>query len=143
MTSSATPDGFRKIFRSLVIRLPPRHLERDAVDEYWVVLQTIPLDVLRQSALTLSQTNTYFPSTGEWFQAAHEVQLAARVALAAEPADPSIVECEQCSDTGWVYVDQADRPSVVACGCRTTNRTYQRKRASEVRRLSDVSKESA
>lgn len=60
-------------------------------------------------------------------------------------SEPWHHECEACEDTGWelrtCYPDQgpvcgvarckraAEHTYAVACGCRETNRTYQRKRA--------------
>jgi hypothetical protein len=125
--------AFQKIFRSLVIAFPSRRLERDASDVYWAVLGGLPIAVLRESALALARSSKFFPSTGEWFQAAEEVRLAERRALAARPAVGPIV-CPNCSDTGWVYVTQAGKSFVTACACRSTNQAYQRNRIDDVLR---------
>jgi hypothetical protein len=127
------PADFRAIFRNLVIAAQPRYLERDAIDVYWEILGSLPIECLRLGALALAQSQTYFPSTGEWFQAAQEVQAAARAALADEPVDLAVIECEDCRDTGWRYHD-GKAMAVRPCPCRATNRTYRRRQASIVRR---------
>ena len=65
------PADFRQIFRTLVIALQPRHLEPDTVAVYWALLGHISLAHLQQSAEALARTTAFFPTTGEWIQAAN------------------------------------------------------------------------
>lgn len=132
---------FSAIFRDLVVAFQPRGMDREAPRVYFAALGEFPIDLLRQAATRLARTKTFFPTTGEWFQAALEVQRDARRALAAEPAPLDGVECDRCGDTGSVYGEcpgdatcgrpyqHAAHGFVCICACRQTNQSYQRKRA--------------
>jgi hypothetical protein len=144
------PPPFLDIFRDLVIALQPRHLEKDASRVYFLALGDFTIETLREAALRLSRTKTFFPTTGEWFQVATDLRREAQRALAEEPTpcdDKGIpkVGCDRCGDTGSVFVDcpgdascgrrypHASHAFVCVCACRPTNRLYQRRQAAVVR----------
>ena len=149
-TPTGVPPEFATVFRELVMGIQPaRALERDTCHVYYETLQQFPLDVLRQAALKLRErANGFFPSAGEWFQAATALQWEARRALGALP-DTNVIMCDRCQDTGSVYAEcsgdstcgrQRAHPAhgfVCVCACRQTNLRYQRNRAAEPRRGSD------
>ncbi len=69
------PQEFRQVFRELVLATQAQHVrtDPDVVRIYFETLRDFSIDVVRTSARNLRRTTTFFPSTGEWFQAAQSV----------------------------------------------------------------------
>jgi hypothetical protein len=61
---------FLAIFRDVVLAFQPRGLERDTAKVYYDALGDLPVPILRASAKRLTQTQKFFPTTGEWREAA-------------------------------------------------------------------------
>ena len=113
---------------------------------YWDALSDLEPDTLIAAVARLARDTgrKFFPSTGEWRAAALAVRgdlARTRLALPAGRSEPWHHECEVCEDTGWApracqgLADGPCRrrtvhlphPWVDPCGCRGSNRTYQRK----------------
>jgi hypothetical protein len=143
------PPAFVTLFGQVVRRSQlTGRLEPETLSDYYEILQKFPIEVLAESAQTLAETQKFFPSTAEWFQAATEVAWNARRALLDRPALTSIL-CGRCGDTGSVYATcpgdstcgrpraHASHDFVCVCACRATNLNYQRKLASDPARGSE------
>jgi hypothetical protein len=74
MQASPVPPEFQAVFRELVAVFPARGLTAETIAAYHAVLGAVPVSVLRAAARQLARTNTFFPSTGEWFTAANVIQ---------------------------------------------------------------------
>lgn len=150
MAEDQIPKAFMAVFRDVVIAFQPRALDRDAARVYHAALGGLPIGVVRDGALRVMQTRPFFPTVGEWFQAATDILRDQRRELAATPVDVQQVECAQCTDTGSVYAEcpgdatcgrqhrHGAHAFVCVCACRSTNRTYQQRRASQVLRGGEV-----
>jgi len=104
------PQEFLNVFRQLVRRVQPaKALEPETAADYYGVLQKFPMEVLAESAQTLSQTQKFFPSTAEWFQAAQEVSRRF-----------GVVRCPQCADRGLIRVNyhSGEASDLALCDCR-------------------------
>jgi hypothetical protein len=68
------PKAFADLYRTMVVALQPRGLERDTMAVYWADLHEFTLDELTGSARTLRQRQPkgIWPTSAEWFQAAEE-----------------------------------------------------------------------
>lgn len=71
-------DEFRALFRSLVVAYQPRGLDRDALPVYYAFLRKLAPEDVAAGAERVRETLKYFPTAGEWFQAAREAELARR-----------------------------------------------------------------
>ena len=69
---------FAACFRRLTLAFQPRMLERDTMAVYHSVLKKLDHEDLCAGVEALLQTNTFFPTTGEWFQAAKDAELRRR-----------------------------------------------------------------
>lgn len=97
MPEPSVPPAFVELFRDLVRAYQPRTIDRETVRVYWETLQTFPIETLKASAVRLRQRSTsFFPTTGEWFQAATRVRT-----MEAQQATGS---CERCHDRGVVRI---------------------------------------
>ena len=112
---------------------------------YFEALKDLPEQSVHAGAHALSQESgrRFFPTTSEWRTAATAAQRADfQNALPPAREEPWHHDCIDCEDTGWVMGmtcpgdKTCGRPRqhqahsyTIACPCRTTNRTYQRRHA--------------
>jgi len=141
---------FAQVFNRLAVGYP---VEVDAIKQqvYYDALKDLPFFAVEEGATALlkERGRKFFPSTGEWREAAERAQ-EERFKAAVQPArdEPWRDECSECRDTGFIYdlhctghgecgvracVNAAARgrafyPHTYAtpCSCRPHNRTYQR-----------------
>jgi hypothetical protein len=136
---------FLKVFNRLAVALRAQDVDAAMQRVYYEALQDLPPETVKAGAEALAKEpgRKWFPTTGEWRQAA-EVALTAqlRQAIPAARRDPWTHECDPCEDTGWVLdLTCPGSQGTVTCGrvkphaahtytqpclCRPTNRTYQR-----------------
>jgi hypothetical protein len=113
---------------------------------YFDALNDLTLESLQAGATTLMRETgrKFFPTTAEWRTAAVDAggELARKcLALPDGRSEPWHSECASCQDTGWVLDLECDGGDLCGrtkkhlphsytrgCGCRATNRTYQRHR---------------
>lgn len=147
-----TEQQFGAIFAKLALQL--RWTDADAVTmrSYFEVMQELPQEAIEAGARVIAirgvrddngaTQRKWFPTSAEWIQAAQEHQrdqARKRLALPAGRSEPWHYECVSCLDTGWVQDLECDGSSICGrdkphaahsytkpCGCRATNRTFQR-----------------
>lgn len=91
------PVAFQDVFRDLVQALQPRTpMTRGTVRIYHETLSRFSIDCLQESARDLRRSCTFFPSTGEWFQAATLVVVRRGVS--------GLVPCGRCGGKGVIRV---------------------------------------
>lgn len=145
------PKEFLEVFRQLVRRFQPtRAVEPETAGDYYTVLNTFSLDVLRRSANDLALHGRFLPTTGEWAGVARLVVADDQRALLNTPAATTIA-CDHCQDTGSVYATcpgdttcgrsrpHAPHGFVCVCACRSTNHNYQRSQAAVIKRYAEES----
>ena len=140
--------GFVHAFNRLAVatRLPAAEADEAMQRIYWEGLEDLPLQAVADAAAGLEKSAQWFPKVAEWREAAKPLAAAARVKLLAGSVreEPWHHECELCEDQGWQIkhcFPEVSAPCgvrkcrktrehtyAVVCGCRETNRTYQRNR---------------
>lgn len=105
---------------------------------YYATLADLPIDAIEAAEANLRRTTSFFPSSGEWHQAAVAIVEAQRRALICSP--PRCQQCDQCRDTGWVDVERNGKSFAVECSCRSTNTNYQRAAAASRKSANQGSK---
>ena len=145
-----TPDDavvFVQAFNRLAVatRLSTTEADDAMQQIYFEGLEDLPLSAIVDAARKIEQKAQWFPKVAEWREAAKPFALSCRLkALGGAREEPWHHECQQCEDTGWwvrrcfpevsaVCGMRSCRKAVehtyaVACPCRTTNRTYLRRR---------------
>lgn len=139
---------------ALAVRLPADDISGEMLNVYFDGLMAFPLDAVKDAAKELASAE-WFPKLGEWQSVASKARNGRLIAAALpDPGRGWSSECGTCDDTGWEEL-QCDgttfRPCgrsrehlphdyVIACACRPTNKTYQRKRAEERERASSRAK---
>lgn len=150
-----TERDFGAIFAKLALQLRWTDADAVTIKSYYEALQGCSMDALQASARDIAIRGVrddkgavqrkWFPTSAEWFQAAQEHQREiARKQLALPPGreEPWHYECQNCEDTGWImYLDcdgsakcgrqrpHAPHSYTDVCGCRATNKTFQRHHA--------------
>ena len=143
LQKTLTADEFTTIFSRLASQL--RWLDHRPTDiaNYFEALRDLPESILHESAKRIANqpARKYFPTTGEWREWALEVEAEMR---RAEIIGERVwkLECADCEDTGWTLPESCPGDTtcgrekthlphtfVRVCGCRESNRTYQRHHA--------------
>lgn len=138
---------FGVVMAKLAMQLRWTDADVGTIKSYYEVLGDLPMDAISASASAFAREvgRKFPPTSAEWYHAAREVARdTERKKLALPPGreQPWRHECVSCEDTGWVqYLDCDGSPLcgrkrkhlphtfTKPCGCRATNRTYQRNRA--------------
>lgn len=137
----AQPVEFVQVFNRLCVALREKDADSATMQVYFDALKDLPMSAIQQGAQALQSElgRKWFPTTGEWRQAAQDAadrQL--RTAVGQARDEPWHLECELCEDTGWRFYEcdgdnfcgrehkHAPHSFVRVCACRPTNRTYQR-----------------
>lgn len=132
---------FVQVFNRLCVALREKDADAATMQVYFDALADLPFAAVQQGAVALQNEpgRKWFPTTGEWREAAQEAgerQLKAAVKHARE--EPWRLECTLCEDTGWRLADcsgdsfcgrerkHAAHGFARACACRPTNRTWAR-----------------
>lgn len=132
-------EEFTAIFARLASQLRWLDYRPEDLVNYSEALRNLPIAVLHESAKRIATEpgRKYFPTTGEWREWALEYESELRRAALTGSRDWK-VECEDCDDCGFLFFEcpgdktcDRDRPHlphtfVRVCGCRESNRTYQR-----------------
>ncbi len=137
-----TAEEFALIFTRMASQLRWLEFRPSDMENYFESLRDLPDGILHESAKRLANQpgRKYFPTTGEWRESALQVEAEIR---RADITGPRVwkLECEDCEDTGWLHFEcpgdaTCDRTNphlphrfVRPCGCRESNRTYQRHHA--------------
>ena len=109
MTPENIPAAFVVAFRRLVRCIQPRPLEPGTMGDYFAVLAPLPLATVVAAVDVLTrQPRKFFPSAGEWFTVATQLQSEARLTPAASgeyPYDPTetFTEDEIAAAAEWLY----------------------------------------
>lgn len=137
---------FKQAFNRLAVavRLPADQADAAMQVVYWEGLDTYPIEAVEDAARQLAEQSVWFPKLAEWIELAAKAQNARVIKMALpDPGRAWHAECGTCDDTGWEPLEcsgraqcgrdreHAPHPYVVACACRPTNRTYQRRKAEE------------
>lgn len=148
LTIHSSERDFGQIFARLAMQLRWMDADAQAIRSYHQALGDLPLDIVSQSASNLANERgrKFFPTTGEWRDAAQLLLDARQRQEFTQPRDWK-VECDACDDSGWERLECTgagggcgrERPHsphtyAVICPCRQTNRTFQRHQWSEQRR---------
>jgi hypothetical protein len=144
--SAMTEREFGMVFTKLAMQLRATDTDIVTIKSYYEAMRDCPLDTVQASAQGFAREagRKWFPTTGEWHEAAQAV-LTAQLKEAIKPArdEPWHFDCETCLDTGWMYGPNGvplmcpERPCgdskehsphtwTKACPCRPMNPTYQR-----------------
>jgi hypothetical protein len=131
---------------AVAVRLPADEADAAMKQIYWDGLQDLPVEAVEDAARQL-QLGEWFPKLGEWRDVAEKAKNARILTKALPSPDRGawVSECATCDDTGWEPLEcqggitgmcgrQREHPAhpyAVACACRMTNHTYQRKKAYE------------
>lgn len=141
-TRPTASQEFLKIFNRLCVALrEPKDDTGVTQDVYFSALKDLPVAALRAAAESLAKETgrRFFPTSAEWRTAAEDANRK-QLQAAVQPGrdEPWHFDCEDCEDTGWIRLhcggnDTCGRRNrhqphdyVIVCGCRATNRTYQR-----------------
>lgn len=144
LTKARDSGEFGEIFAVLAIQLRWQDADEGSMQSYFDALKDISDALLKRSAHQLANEpgRRFFPTTGEWREAALRLEADDRRRVMSGVRDWKI-ECTACDDSGWEYHhcegdktcgrQHEHRPHnfVTVCPCRDTNRTYQRHHASE------------
>lgn len=136
---------FKQAFNRLAVatRLPADQADAAMQRIYFEGLQRFPVEAVEAAAGTLAESAQWFPKLAEWCEAAELARNARALMLVSPDVRQWHAECGTCDDTGWESIpcsgdDQCgrSRPHTahrygVPCGCRLTNRTYQRRLAEQ------------
>lgn len=135
---------FGVIFGKLALQLRWLEVDQITIRSYYDVLGELPLTAVGAAAERFAREpgRKFPPTSAEWFTLAKEVAKDAERKTLALPPGREVewrVECGSCDDTGWVIPIECDGGSLCGrlrkhlphtftkvCGCRATNRTYQR-----------------
>lgn len=138
-----TKEQFLPVFNRLCVAL------REPVDDsgvtqsvYYEALQDLEGELLQAGAAKLMTEpgRRFFPTSAEWRTASnHAARDRSRALALPGRTEPWRHECASCHDTGWIQHLECDGGSICGrtrphaphsytdvCGCRATNRTYQR-----------------
>ena len=141
---------FKQAFNRLAVavRLPADQADVAMQRVYWDGLETVPIEAIEAAAESLSRQAVWFPKLAEWLDAAVKAQNAQAISRALPAATRGWdSECQTCDDTGWEPLtcvggrqcgrdrEHGAHTYVVACACRETNHTYQRRRAEDRQRV--------
>lgn len=134
---------FTQCFNRLAValRLPADEGDAAMKQVYYEALISQPIDAIEDAARELARNAQWFPKTSEWLDVAEKARSTRALTdcLPSPRAEPWHHECGTCDDTGWETLqcdggstcgrprEHAAHSYVVPCGCRGTNRTYQRK----------------
>ncbi len=137
-----TSEEFAVIYTRMASQLRWLDFRPTDVENYFEALRDLPDTLLHESAKRIANApgRKYFPTTGEWREWALEVEAEIR---RKEITGERVwkLECDDCEDCGWLFFDcpgdttcERTKPHlphrfVRACGCRESNRTYQRHHA--------------
>ena len=142
---SITAEDFARIFTRLASQLRWLDYRPEDVQSFFEALRDLPLEITHESAKRIANQpgRKFFPTTGEWRDSALDYEAELRRAdLVGERVWK--IECEDCEDTGWIHGycpgdTTCDRTKthlphqfVRVCGCRPSNRTFQRHHAPRV-----------
>lgn len=130
---------------AVAVRLPSDQADAATKQVYWQGLEPYPIEAVEQAANTLGQSSQWFPKLAEWRDAAAQAQHGLVIQKALPAHDRGWQdECGTCGDTGWEALTcdgthrmcgrQREHPAhdyVVACPCRQTNHTWQRRIAEQ------------
>lgn len=141
---------FKQAFNRLAVavRLPAEQADTAMQKVYWDGLEPFPIDAVESAATSIAKAAVWFPKLAEWRDAAGAAQNVQAMARAL----PSVgrewhAECATCHDTGWEPLSCAgtrqcgrekthqEHQYAVACACRPTNHTYQRRMAEQRERV--------
>jgi hypothetical protein len=142
LVSTMTEQEFGEVFVKLAKQLRCHDADLVSILSYYEPLKRYSLATMKASAsrLALEPGRKFMPTTGEWADIANLVDREKLQAAIPPPRDePWKPECMACDDVGSVFHEcGGDRgicgrklphyahPYVSECGCRATNRTYQR-----------------
>lgn len=140
MTVADKPQFLQAINR-LAVALREKDLDMAQMHVYFEALEQIPIEAVTASAHALAKEpgRRFFPTSGEWVQAAQLASIEAlRNTLPAGRAEPWHHTCDLCQDTGWEGFECAgdstcgrSKPHyphryVRPCPCRPINQTWLR-----------------
>ena len=107
----AIPRKFLDTFKALGITTRNAPQSEDAraemVELYWRDLNDLPHYAIYEAAARLSKHSTWFPSSGEWHEAASGI-----VRAKAQRREDRSRDCERCGGKGWVLItEEHDGPT--------------------------------